>query len=87
MSASEISAGAWMAFAQLAGPILAAMLVIGLVAGMLQTMTQIREASISFVLKLAALAFLLTTAGPLMMRGLQEYTVALINAIPEILHG
>ena len=47
MTQSEVSIGAWVAFAELAAPLLLAMLVVGLVAGILQTMTQIREASIA----------------------------------------
>ncbi len=54
----------------------AVMLVIGLAAGMLQTMTQIREASIPFVLKLAGLAALTTAAGPLMMGGVEHYATS-----------
>ena len=39
-------------------------------------MTQIREASIAFILKLACIAVLTTAAGPLMMRGLEHYADA-----------
>ena len=87
MTSSEVSVGAWVAFAELAGPALIITLVIGLAAGMLQTVTQIREASIPFILKLAGLAALTTTAGPLMMRGIDYFAANLLNAIPGMLHG
>lgn len=87
MTASEVSAGAWIAFAELAGPALAVMLVIGLAAGVLQTMTQIREASIPFILKLAGFAVLSTAAGPLMMGGVDQYAADLFKAIPGMIHG
>jgi flagellar biosynthesis protein FliQ len=87
VTVSEVSVGAWIAFAELAGPALIITLVIGLVAGMLQTVTQIREASIPFILKLAGIAALTTTAGPLMMRGIDAFAATLLNAIPGMLHG
>jgi flagellar biosynthesis protein FliQ len=87
VTGSEVSVGAWVAFAELAGPALIITLVIGLVAGMMQTVTQIREASIPFILKLAGIAALTTTAGPLMMRGIDSFAANLLNAIPGMLHG
>jgi flagellar biosynthesis protein FliQ len=87
VTAASVSVGAWTAFAELTGPVLLLMLVIGLGVGILQTTTQIREASIPFVLKLAGMAALTTAAGPLMMRGLEDYTTRLLHAIPGLIHG
>lgn len=87
MTSSEVSIGAWIAFVELAGPVLLAMLIVGLVAGVLQTMTQIREASIAFILKLSCVALIITFSGPLMMRGLERYATRLIIAIPSLIHG
>lgn len=87
MSASTLSAGAWMAFAQLAGPALLSMLVIGLAVGILQTATQVREASIPFVLKLGGIAVLSIAAGNFMMGGVETYAARLFSEIPELLHG
>ena len=87
MTAASVSVGAWVAFAELAGPLLLLMLVIGLGAGILQTATQVREASIPFVLKLAGAAALVTVAGPLMLRGLEDYATRLLHAIPGLIHG
>jgi flagellar biosynthesis protein FliQ len=87
MTPTEVSAGAWIAFGELAGPALAVMLVIGLATAVLQTMTQIRESSVPFITKLAGFAVLSTIAGPLMLRGLEHYTVNLYHAIPGLLHG
>jgi flagellar biosynthetic protein FliQ len=50
-------------------------------------MTQIRESSVPFITKLAGFAVLSTIAGPLMLRGLEHYTVNLYHAIPGLLHG
>jgi flagellar biosynthesis protein FliQ len=87
MTASEVSVGAWAAFAALAGPILLLMLVIGLAAGILQTATQIREASIPFILKMSGLAVLTSIAGPLIMQGVERFARHLILAIPALIHG
>ncbi len=87
MTASEVSLSAWMAFAQLAGPILILMLVIGLGAGILQTATQVREASIPFILKMSGLAALTSIAGPLIMQGVERFAIRLIHAIPALIHG
>ncbi len=87
MTPNGVSIGAWTAFAELAGPVLVVMLIIGLAAGILQTATQIREASIPFVLKLAGVAMLTTAAGPLMMGGIDDYATRLLQAIPGLIHG
>jgi flagellar biosynthetic protein FliQ len=87
VTVASVSVGAWVAFAELAGPVLLVMLVLGLGIGILQTATQIREASIPFVLKLAGMAALTTAAGPLMMRGLEDYATRLLHAIPGLIHG
>jgi flagellar biosynthesis protein FliQ len=87
MNSSTLSTAAWLAFAQLAGPVLLVMLIIGLVTGILQTATQIREASIPFVLKLAGLAALTIAGGRFMISGVDNYATHLFNAIPVILHG
>lgn len=87
MSGSGISMGAWLAFAQLAGPVLLIMLIIGLGAGILQTATQVREASIPFVLKLGGIAVLTIAGGNFMLAGVEGYAVKLFTAIPALLHG
>jgi len=87
MTPESVSTGAWLAFAELAGPVLLVMLVIGLAAGILQTATQVREASIPFVLKLAGMALLTTAAGPLMIGGVERYAIRLFAAIPGLIHG
>ncbi|WP_297494935.1 flagellar biosynthetic protein FliQ [Acidocella sp.] len=87
MSATSISTGAWFAFAQLAGPVLLLMLAIGLGVGVVQTATQVREASIPFVLKLGGIAVLTIAAGGFMLSGVETYAMDLFNAIPALLHG
>ncbi|WP_051622161.1 flagellar biosynthetic protein FliQ [Acidocella facilis] len=87
MNAASVNSGAWLAFAELAGPVLLLMLVIGLAVGLVQTATQVREASIPFVLKLGGLAALISAGGTLMLGGIERYSTALFHAIPGLLHG
>ncbi|UPY38722.1 flagellar biosynthetic protein FliQ [Sediminicoccus sp. KRV36] len=51
---------------QLAGPPLLVVLVIGLAVSLLQALTQIQEATLAFLPKLAAIAGLLLVSGPFM---------------------
>jgi flagellar biosynthetic protein FliQ len=87
VNASGLSMGAWLAFAQLCGPIMLLMLVIGVGVGVLQTATQMREAAIPFIIKMAGLAALTTIAGPFLMEGVDRYAARLMLAIPGLIHG
>ncbi|MFT4518755.1 MAG: flagellar biosynthetic protein FliQ [Halioglobus sp.] len=69
----------------LAGPLLLAALVVGLLVGVFQAATQIQEMTLSFIPKLASLVFALLIAGPWMLRNLTEYTIRLFVAIPGML--
>ncbi len=87
MTSQDVTIGAWAAFAELAGPVLVVMLAVGLAAGMLQTATQIREASLPFVLKLGSLAVMTSIAGSMMMHGVEDYATRLLAALPGLVHG
>lgn len=69
----------------LAGPILLAALLVGLLVGMFQAATQINEQTLSFVPKLAALAAVLFLLTPWMTSVLVDFTRTLVQAIPGIL--
>jgi flagellar biosynthetic protein FliQ len=87
MSSSGLSIGAWLAFAQLCGPIMLLMLLIGVGVGVLQTATQLREAAIPFILKMAGLAVLTTVAGRFLMDGIDRFAAQVLLAIPGLIHG
>jgi flagellar biosynthetic protein FliQ len=53
----------------------------------LQTATQMREAAIPFILKMASLAALTTVAGPFLMAGVDRFATRLMLAIPGLIHG
>jgi flagellar biosynthetic protein FliQ len=69
----------------LAGPLLLAALVVGLLIGVFQAATQIQEMTLSFIPKLIALVFALLFFGPWMLRLLVEFSQRLFLAIPGML--
>jgi flagellar biosynthetic protein FliQ len=68
-----------------AGPLLLIELIVGVLVGLLQAVTQVQEQSISFVAKLMALIITIAIAGPWMLALLVEYTRSLIGRIPGLL--
>jgi flagellar biosynthetic protein FliQ len=70
----------------IAGPILAVGLVIGLVVSIFQAVTQIQEASLSFIPKIVALAVLILILGPWMLSQMVSYTQNLYMSIPQLVN-
>ncbi len=70
--------------AAIAGPILASALGIGLVVALVQTLTQIQEATLSFLPKLAVIALVLLFAGHWMLGELAGFTVQIYREIPSL---
>jgi flagellar biosynthetic protein FliQ len=69
---------------QLAGPPLLLVLAIGLVISLLQALTQIQEATLAFVPKLAAMGALLLFLGPAMTRIMQGWASRLFDQLIAI---
>ena len=63
-------------------PVLGATMIVGLLVSMLQVVTQIQEASLAFIPKLAAASLSLVVCGPWVMRTLTAYSVRLWSSIP-----
>ena len=63
-------------------PVLAVVLVLGLVIGLFQAVTQINEATLAFVPKLIAAVAVFAIAGPWMLNMLVEYIRRTIESIP-----
>lgn len=70
--------------AQVAGPALFAALVVGVAVGIMQTATQVNEASVSFVTKLVGVGVALLVGGPSVLSTLVDYTVRSISSIAEV---
>lgn len=70
--------------AMLAGPMLIATLVIGLLVSIFQALTQINEATLTFIPKMLVVALVIILAGPWMMDVMTTYTVNLFESIATI---
>ena len=67
--------------AMVAAPMLVGTLVVGLVISIFQALTQINEATLTFVPKMIIIALILVFAGPWMLDILQNYTVTLFESM------
>ena len=70
-----------------AAPILAVILLIGLVISILQALTQINESTLSFVPKLVFSAMTLVITGPWMLTTLTDYLQRVLLSIPAVVNG
>ena len=69
-----------------AGPILAVSLIAGLLVGIAQTVLQINEQSVSFVVKVVAVASVLLLLGPMLANKVIDYTKHSLGAIESVVH-
>ena len=67
------------------GPLLVVALVVGLVVSVLQALTQINEATLTFIPKILAIGGTLMLMGPWLLRVLVSYTTTLYEQIPTYL--
>jgi flagellar biosynthesis protein FliQ len=65
--------------AMLSAPLLGAALITGLVVSVLQAITQINEATLTFIPKMVIMAVVLILAGPWMMDILSQFTIQLFE--------
>ncbi len=82
--ALELFRNAMLIAAKVAGPMLLAALIMGLIVGILQAATQVNEASISFVTKVLAIGAAIAVVGPWSMRQLVDYTTRTISSISDV---
>jgi flagellar biosynthetic protein FliQ len=69
---------------KVAGPLLLAMLVVGVVVSLFQTITQIQEQAVAYVAKFATVALLLLLLGPWMLQELASFTREMWAQVPEV---
>ena len=69
---------------KVAGPLLLAALVIGLLVSVFQAVTQIQEQSLTLIPKIAGVAVVIVVLGPWMLGQLVSYTTDLYTAIPSM---
>jgi flagellar biosynthetic protein FliQ len=87
MSESEvmkiITDAMWVA-ARIGLPILLTAIVVGVVIGLLQSVTQIQEPTLSFVPKFAAIGLVIVVSGPWMLQEIVTYTRAPFLSLPGL---
>jgi flagellar biosynthetic protein FliQ len=66
----------------ISAPLLAVTLAVGLLVSVIQVVTQVQEASLSFIPKLVAAVVVLVMFGPWMLKRLVSFSAALIAGIP-----
>ena len=69
----------------MAGPLLLAALVIGLIVSVFQAATQINEQTLSFIPKLVGMFLILLLAGPWMLEVMVDYVRRLFENIPLLI--
>jgi flagellar biosynthetic protein FliQ len=67
-------------------PFLAVMLVVGLIASLIQSVTSMQEQTLTFIPKLLAMAGLLLLLTPWLLRSLSEYTITTIARMGTMGH-
>ena len=82
--AIELIVNALLVWGKVAGPMLIAALIVGIVVGVLQAATQVNEASVSFLTKLIAMGLIVLALGSWTMRTLVEYTGRTIGSISDV---
>ena len=68
----------------LAAPILVTALVIGLGVSLFQAVTSIHEQTLSFVPKVLGIVVVMVVALPWMLRSIMEFTIMLIEKMPQM---
>lgn len=69
----------------MAGPLLMAALVVGLVIALFQAATQINEMTLTFIPKVIAIFVALVVAGPFMLNVITSFTRTLFMRIPGLI--
>lgn len=69
---------------KVAGPILAIVLGVGIAVSLVQTITQIQEQAVVYVLKFAAVGVFMIVAGPWMLQILTSFVTTLWARIPDV---
>ena len=70
--------------AMLSGPLLVSALVVGLVVSVFQAVTQINEATLTFIPKMMVVGVVLVIAAPWMLDVMNHFTVELFENITEM---
>jgi len=82
--AAELLKTAMFQAVTLAEPVLLTAMVIGLLISLFQSVTSIQEQTLTFVPKALCIVGMLVVIMPWMLRSLMEFTIAVIQKIPQM---
>lgn len=82
---SQLGQGALLTILSVSGPILAAILVIGVLVSIFLAITQINEPTLSFIPKFLATGAILALLGPWLLRQLETFAIAVFTSLPRLL--
>jgi flagellar biosynthetic protein FliQ len=85
--AVDIGTEALIVAAKLSGPFLLVVLAIGLIVGILQSVTQIQEQTLAFVPKLIGAALVIAISGTWMLDQIVTFGQSLMERAPQLLNG
>lgn len=83
--ALHLAAGAMMTTAKIAAPILLSTMVVGLIVSLFQSVTQIQEATLTFVPKLLVVGLVIGIGGHWMLAQFMGYVHQLFGELPQLL--
>lgn len=83
----DIGTRAMIMCAKIAGPFLMVVLSVGVVIGLLQSVTQLQEQTLTFVPKLIGAAAVVAISGNWMLASLVSFSRELMAGIPALLNG
>ena len=73
--------------ARVSAPILISALAVGVTVGLVQTVLQVQEATLTFVPKLIAIAVVLAASGGWMFGELEEFMLRSLDSLPALIAG
>ncbi len=80
----NLSTNSLKTIAMVASPMLLGALVIGLLVSIFQAVTQINEATLTFIPKMIVVTLIIVIAGPWMLDTLKGYTIEVFESVGEI---
>ena len=83
---TELALQALTIAAKMAAPVLLTALAVGFTISLFQSVTQIQEATLAFVPKVAAIGAALLLSGNWMLHEMMTYTQQLFEKLPQLLH-
>ncbi len=83
----QLAANAMLTGSKIAAPIMLAAMAVGLVISLFQSVTQIQEATLSFVPKVLAIGLVMLVAGHWMLGTFVDYVHALFASVPQLIAG